>query len=131
MNTNITEPFYIGGKAIVEEVTNTIANIAKETSTILKRADAKWTDLGEVLKDNPLRVFVQRTTRRTVAPRAGGFRFHVIKTPAPVYLFTNGYDPDFKKKKQKREDDITMIKAQIEYGKLKEQAGTKLGHRRQ
>lgn len=96
-----------------------------------KSANAKWTDLGEVLKDNPLRVFVQRTTRRTVAPRAGGFRFHVIKTPAPVYLFTNGYDPDFKKKKQKREDDITMIKAQIEYAKLREQAGTKLGHRRQ
>ena len=90
-------------------------------------ANDKHTNLSNILKNNPLRVFVQSTTRRTVASRAGGFRFHAIKTPAPVYFFSKGYDPLFAEKKARREDDIIVLKAQIEYEKLKAQVGVKYG----
>lgn len=83
----------------------------------LKRADAKFTDLAEALKNFPLRCFIHRTTMRSVAPYAGGFKFCRIKTPAPIYLFTKGYDVNFEEKKKKKEDNIKVVRQIIAHEK--------------
>lgn len=103
---------------------NTMKNIINNmvSQPVIKRADHKVTDLGQILKDHPLRVFVRRTTMRPVTPIAGGFDFHSIKTPAPAYLFRIGFDPKFDEKYQAMQDNVTMIKATIEYEKLNEEA---------
>lgn len=104
-----------------ESTINHINNVISQP-TVIKRADHKMTDLGQILKDHPLRVFVKRTTMRPVSPIAGSFDFHSIKTPAPAYFFRIGFDVNFADKYQDLQDNITMIKARIEYEKLNEEA---------
>ena len=84
----------------------------------IKRISDKWTDLGQILKDNPMQIHVYRTTMRPVASHAGGFNYHSIKTPAPAYLYHIGFNPNFGTKKQDMLDNIAMIKAKLEYEKL-------------
>ena len=89
------------------------------TIKITRKSD-KWTDLGIILKEVPIKPHVYRTTMRTVAAYAGGFNYHAVTTPAPAYLYKVGFDPDFKNKEQDLQDNITMVRAKLEYEKLNE-----------
>jgi hypothetical protein len=89
-------------------------------NTIIKRSSDKWTDLGQILKDHPIKPHVYRTTMKPVAPYAGGFNYHAIVTPSPAYFYKISFDTGFNDKKQNLLDNITMVKAKIEYEKLNE-----------
>lgn len=80
------------------------------TETIItKRADAYRTDLGEVLKNNPLRVFVSRTTMRPVGT-VKGFNFPMSCNITGYYKNGLAFDPEFDNKKEHRLRFVEALK---------------------